>query len=133
MSAGDRILHQPLITPRIRELAILAVTATHPTGFVEYSHRGICQTLESSFSPEQTEALCNGITPSGLTEVEQTAHEAALVMARGVGTMTDEQFATAKAKLSKEMLARIAQLVGFYLYVCSLARLGDVEVPKERG
>ena len=132
MSAGDSILHQPLITPRIRELAILAVTATYPTAYVEYSHRGICQTLEARFSSEQIDAICSGITPSGLTEVEQAAYEAALVTAKGVGAMTDEQFATAKTKLSKEMLARIAQLVAFYLYVCSLARLGDVEVPEEK-
>ena len=36
-----------------------------------------------------------------------------------------------RAALSKERFARIGQIIGFYIYPCILARLGDVEVPEE--
>ena len=129
MGLGESILHQPLLTTRMRELAIYAVVAVYPTPFVEYAHRSIGRNLKPELSPEQIESACSGSTPSGLAEIEEVAYETALALAKGVGTISDEAWAMAEVKLGKEGLARIGHVVGVYIYSCSLLRLGEIPAP----
>ena len=128
---GNSILHQPSLTQRMRELAILAVIAAWPTPFVEYAHRRIAETLNPRLSEEQINAACKGDKPSNLTEEEEITYETALSMARGIGSIEDELWKKAESKLGTEGMARLGHVVGFYLYSCCLLRLGRVGVPKE--
>ena len=126
---GDALLHQSSLTLRMRELAILAVAAVHPTPFVTYAHSHIAQTAPANLSPLQTDSACKGVTPQGLNEKDIMTYETARAMAKGVGMINEEEWRRAEGVLGKEMVARIGHVVGFYLYSCSLMRLGEVGVP----
>ncbi|KAL9082516.1 MAG: hypothetical protein Q9165_008874 [Trypethelium subeluteriae] len=129
MDFGEALLHQPGLTSRMRELAILAVTAAYPTPFVAYAHVRIAEKIDPPLTPEQTDAACKGILPPGLQDKEATAYKVSLIMARGVGTLPEEEWKSAESLLGKESVARIAHFVGFYLYACSLMRMGEVGLP----
>ena len=139
MTTGERILHQPLLTARMRELCILAVTAAHPAPFVAYAHRRIGAALDPApLTTETTAQACRGtlgdttpLPPADLTDDEVVVYRAALRMAKNVGEMTDKDFEEVEVRVGKEGVARIAHVVGWYLGVCLLCRLGKVEVPEE--
>ena len=130
MAFGEAILHQKSLSLRMRELAILAVTAAFPTPFVQYAHKRIAATLEPKLTTEQTSAACEGYTPLGLSEEESVAYDTALVMARGAGALSEEQWERADKALGKQITARIGHVVGFYLHSGTLLRMGDVGIPE---
>ena len=128
---GASLAHQQNLSPRIRELAIFAVVATYPTPYVEYAHSGIAQTLEQKLESAQIEAACSGATPASLSEREAVAYKTALVLARNMGTLTDEQWSRAERVLGREGVTRVANVVGFYLHMALVMRMGEVGVPAE--
>ncbi|KAI9707926.1 MAG: hypothetical protein M1820_004345 [Bogoriella megaspora] len=127
---SEAILDQPGLLPRMRELAVLAVTAVHPTPFVAHAHSRIATGLVTPLLTKQTDDARKGITPSGLHEKEGVAYETALLMAKGIGTLSEAEWKRGEIALGKEGMARLGQIVGFYLYACCLMRLGEEGVPK---
>lgn len=129
MALGDAILNQPGLAPRSRELAILAVTAVYDVPFVMYAHSRIAST--AGFSEEQVTLACEGTTPTGLTESEVITYETALDLARSKGSLDENSWLVAQKELGKENAARLAHVVGLYLYVGAILRLGAIRAPNQ--
>ena len=127
MALGDAILNQRDLAPRSRELAILAVTAVYDVPFVMYAHSRIASKI--GFSEEQVTLACAGTTPTGLTESEVVTYETSLDLARSQGSLDEHRWLVAQKALGKENAARLAHVVGFYLYVGAILRLGGIPAP----
>ncbi|KAL8791589.1 MAG: hypothetical protein Q9195_005794 [Heterodermia aff. obscurata] len=129
MAHGDAILNQSGVSLRSRELAILAVVAVYEIPFVRYAHTAIA--LKAGLSETQIALAVKGEMPDGLIESERVTYAAALELAKGRGPLDEEVWKLAEAGLGKEGIARVAQVVGLYLYVGTFMRLGDVPAPTE--
>ena len=129
MAHGDAILNQSGLSLRSRELAILAVLAVYEIPFVLYAHTIIA--LKAGLSDAQIALAVKGEMPESIEEGERVAYATALELAKGRGPLDEEMWKTAEARLGKVGTARVAQVVGLYLYVGTFMRLGDVPAPTE--
>ena len=129
MRMGDAILNQKDFSPRERELAVLAVMAVYDVPFVLYAHSRIAMKL--GLSEEQVSFAQHGNTPEGLTDDEAMVYTTALKLARSRGPLDEPSFQRAEVLLGKEKVARVAQVVGFYLYSSTLLNVGDIPVPAD--
>ena len=129
MAHGDAILNQSGLSLRSRELAILAVLAVYDIPFVLYAHTRIA--LKAGLSGAQIARAVKGEVPESLEEVEDVVYETALELAKGRKSLGEEAWRRAETTLGKEGAARVAQVVGLYLYVGTFMRLGDIGAPVE--
>ncbi|KAH8810687.1 hypothetical protein F5884DRAFT_258653 [Xylogone sp. PMI_703] len=119
----------PHVTPKERELAILAAVSVTKSEFVTYAHHkiGIAQGL----SQTQVEHASSGRVPiEGLSDREESIYELSLSLARGFGIIDDKQFDSAVTLLGREGVSQVAQLVGGYILVSLLVSVGDVRAPQ---
>ena len=123
MALGDAILHQPHVTARVRELAILAVCATHTIPFVSYAHSRVAASL--GLSSEQVNTALKG------EENEEATYKLALELGKSRDVLDQNTWEESVKVLDKEGVARVAQVVGCYLYSGALLRVGAVEAPVE--
>ena len=124
MNLADAVVRQSGLTPIERELAILFVGAVTEIPFVLHAHRQIA--AQSGLSGDQINAISSGDMPEGLTVEERTVTSVAFILAASGNVLDDVAWAAAKEKLGEERCARIAHLVGVYLYMGTLLRIGDV-------
>lgn len=129
MAVGNAILNQQDFEPRAREIAILAVMAVYDVPFVLYAHTRIA--IQLGLSKEQVSQACRGTTPRGLTEVEEVVYTTALALARTRGPLDEETWQRVEAALGREKAARLAHVVGLYLYSSTLLNLGAIPAPEE--
>ena len=126
---GQGILKQADISPIERELAVLAVVAVLDVPYVLYAHTRIA--LESGMTEKQIVSASNRSEPAGLTEEESVFYLTALELADSRLALKEEVWQRAETVLGKTKCARLAHIVGFYLYAASLLRLGAVSAPTE--
>lgn len=129
MGAGDAVLNQKDFTPRARELVILAVMAVVDCPFVLYAHIRVA--VKVGLSEEQVATACKGKVPTGLTEEEAVIYATGLELARSRGPLDEESWQRAERALGREKSARIAHIVGLYLYSSTLLNLGAIPAPKD--
>lgn len=129
MAHGEAILNQSGLSLRSRELACLAVLAVYEIPYVLYAHTKIA--LKAGLSDGQIALAVKGEIAEGLEEDERVAYATALELAKGRGTLDEEVWKTAEARLGKVGTARVAQVVGLYLYIGTFMRLGDMPAPTE--
>lgn len=129
MALGDAILNQPGIGPRARELAILAVMSVYNVPFVLYAHRRIAMRL--GLSEEQVSSARKGTTPAGITDEEAVIYRTALALARTRGPLDEQCWQEAERALGREKAARLAHVVGVYLYSSTLLNLGAIPAPED--
>ena len=125
MNLAEAVVRQSGLTPIERELAILSVGAVTETPFVLHAHQRIA--AQSGLSEDQIAAISGGNMPEGLTVEERAVTSVAFLLAASGQVLDDVAWEAAKEKLGEERCARIAHLVGFYLYMGSLLRIGDVQ------
>ena len=124
---AEAIVKQKDISPRERELAVLAVTAVHDVPYVEYAHTRIA--LGLGLTNEQVALAVKGVQPKGLTTEEEVFYATALELTETECPLKEETWQRAEAILGKARCARLAHIVGLYLYVGSLLRMGAVTAP----
>jgi alkylhydroperoxidase family enzyme len=129
MAMGDAVLNQKDFDPRARELAILAVMAVYDVPFVLYAHTRIAMKL--GLSEEQVSSASKGTTPTGLTEEEAIIYTTALELARARGPLNEQSWQAALKALGREKCARLAHVVGVYLYSSTLLNLGAIPAPED--
>ena len=129
MRMGDAIIKQKDFSARERELCVLAVMAIYDVPFVLYAHSRIAMQL--GLSEEQVSSASHGTVPKGLSDDETTVYTTALKLARSRGPLDEETFQHAESILGKERVARVAQVVGFYLYSSTLLNVGAIPVPEK--
>ena len=129
MGVGDAVLNQKDFEPRARELVILAVMAVIDCPFILYAHTRIG--VKVGLSEEQVALACKGKTPVGLTEEEAIIYATALELARSRGPLDEQTWQRAERALGREKSARLAHVVGLYLYSSTLLNMGAIPAPKD--
>ena len=129
MAFADAILNQKDFEPRARELVILAVVAVIDCPYILYAHTRIG--VEVGLSEEQVALACKGKVPTGLPEEEAIIYATALELTRSRGPLDEQSWQRAERALGKEKSARLAHVVGLYLYTSTLINLGAMPAPKD--
>ena len=129
MGMGDAILNQKNFEPRARELVILAVTAVVDCPFVLYAHMRVAVKL--GLSEEQVALACKGKVPTGLTEEEAVIYTTALELVRSRGPLDEQHWQRAERALGRKKSARLAHVVGVYLYSSTILNLGAIPAPED--
>lgn len=126
----------PLLTPKERELVVLATTSITKAAYIEYAHKKIG--LTAGLSREQVDAAASGLPVSSVPELierEQIAYELGLELAKRSGKVDDVLFEEAmgvgKGSLGREGVSAVAQVVGAYLLAAVLVNVAGVGVPEE--
>ena len=129
MAMGDAILNQKDFEPRARELVILAVMAVIDCPFVLYAHTRAAMKL--GLSEEQVALACKGKVPTDLAKEEAIIYTTALELARSRGPLDEQTWQRAEGALGREKSARLAHVVGVYLYSSTILNLGAIPAPKD--
>ena len=128
LTFAEAILNQKDLSSTERELIILAVTATNRVPYMLYAHSRIA--LNLGMTEEQVTSASKGIEPAGLTEEEKAIYATALELAKTGAPLEEDTWQRAEAVLGKARCARIAHVVGLYMYTGGLLRLGAMTAPE---
>ena len=108
---GAKIRFSSALTGRERELGILAVAGELRCDFERLAHESAARKL--GLSGAQIDAVLSGRVPGGLDGAEAMVCRLARVMT-AERTLGDKDYAAGVAALSKERLAELTWLVGYY-------------------
>lgn len=125
---ASAINSQPALTSRMHELAILAIGAIYGTAYVLYAHSRLA--LSDGLSAAQISSACKGKTPSDLPEEETVTYEFSAALARERGLLKEDVWERAMARVGREVLAALVNVVGGYSHTCVVVNAGDVGVPE---
>ncbi|OAG06043.1 uncharacterized protein CC84DRAFT_1053698, partial [Paraphaeosphaeria sporulosa] len=117
----------PLLTPRERELAIIATTSVTKSEYVAYAHRKAG--LSAGLSDSQISAALEGKDVAGLGEKENVVYRLGLELARGYGKVSDTVFEGAVGVLGRDGVSAVSQVVGAYVLAGVLVGVGGVGAP----
>lgn len=117
----------PHITPKERELSILATASVTGSEYIIYAHKKIG--ISVGLTEKQVKKASEGHTPDGLGKREKFVYETALEMAENYGSMKDKLFNEAVKQLGRDGTAQLAQEVGGYMLSSVLVNVADVAVP----
>ncbi|KAL8709362.1 MAG: hypothetical protein Q9225_007466 [Loekoesia sp. 1 TL-2023] len=120
----------PHLTPRVRELAILACAATYEAPFVLYAHSRIA--LAVGLTPGQITVARGGSMPSGLDRMEQAAWQYSIRLAGTRGPLDTATWENAKNLLGIEGVANLGHVIGAYSYMCLFHNAADIGAPDEQ-
>lgn len=124
---GAAIRFRGRLTPRQRELAILTVAAHHRSGFEWFAHERAAR--DAGLDGAQLTALKAGEEPAGLDAEDVCLSRAVRTILR-CPPPNDPEWSRARSCLSREMLAELVWLCGYYsMLAVSMAAL-DPELPR---
>ena len=126
-AVANAIVNQKDFAPTERELVALAVAAVHDLPYVLYAHTRIA--LHTGMTDQQIALASKGNKPGGLTDEETVVYTTALELAETKTPLKEETWQRAEASLGKVRCARLAHVVGLYLYTGSLLKMGAVSAP----
>ena len=129
MVLADSVLNQKDLGPCNREIACLAVVAVFDAPVLKYAHRQIGGSV--GLSQAQIASLVGGMAPEDLTEVETIIYITAWKLARARGPLDDESWREAENKLGGGLVTRVAHVVAWFVYNCTLLSLGAVDVASD--
>ena len=127
LALASAINNQSALTPRMRELAILAVGAIHGAAYVLYAHSRFASFV--GLSGGQISSESKGMTPSDLAEEETVTYEFSAALAVERGPLKENVWERARERVGREVLAALVHVVGGYSYTCLMLNAGDVGVP----
>ncbi|KAF2683469.1 hypothetical protein K458DRAFT_419072 [Lentithecium fluviatile CBS 122367] len=117
----------PSLTPKERELSVLATASVTKSVYILYAHKSIAVTV--GLTPKQAQDASEGEIPEHLAQREQFVYRLALKMATDFGVISDEVFGDAVTEIGREGVAQLAQVVGGYLSGSILVSVADVGLP----
>ncbi|MGI5289860.1 carboxymuconolactone decarboxylase family protein [Nonomuraea polychroma] len=110
-AVGTAVRYGSVLTPRIREMAILAVAAHWDSDFEREAHEAVGRTC--GLTESELAALHEG-RPLVLDDPAERAAIRAAVALAAAGELTDEEYAGAVAALGERGLFELTTLVGYY-------------------
>ena len=128
LTFAGAILNQKDLSLTERELIILAVTATNRVPYMLYAHSRIA--LKLGMTEEQVTSASKGIGPAGLTDEVKVIYATALELAETGAPLKEDTWQRAETALGKARCARIAHVVGLYMYTGGLLRLETMPAPE---
>lgn len=108
---GSAVRYGSILSPRVREMAILVVAAHWGSGFEREAHEAVGRAV--GVTEDELAALRAGRLPDLTDPAELTAVRVTAAMARE-GTLTDEEYDEAVAALGERALFELSTLVGYY-------------------
>jgi len=117
-----------LLTPKERELSVLATGSVTKSEYILYAHKRIG--ISVGLSEKQAQDASEGRVPEGLEKREGFVYEVALEMAKRFGSVSDDLFKEAVVEIGRDGVAQLAQMVGGYLLSSVLVNVANVEVPE---
>lgn len=110
-AVGAALREVTSLSPRSRELAVLAVAARRRSHFEWLAHEQAARA--AGVAPAQLQALLDGRVPEGLDEVDEVV-VATTWRLLDDGELDDDGYARATSALGVEALAALVWLVGYY-------------------
>jgi 4-carboxymuconolactone decarboxylase len=123
---GSAIRYRGALTPRCRELAILAVAAHWQCGFELDAHTLIGEQV--GLTAAEIAALRAG-GPTPLTDDEEAAVLSATRLLVRTGDLTESEYTTATKLLTPSKLFELCTLVGYYSLLAMQMRVFGVSRP----
>jgi 4-carboxymuconolactone decarboxylase len=127
---GAAIRYQTTLTPRVREMAILAVAARWDSEFERYAHEPIGRA--AGLTDTEIDRLRHGDLP----ELTEPAERAAMAFVRAAVTDEDVDDATydsAVAAIGVRTVFELTTLVGYYATLALQLRIFRVAAPPAQG
>ena len=121
---GAAIRFRTLLTPRIREMAILVVAQAWDSAYERASHEPIAR--EAGLTGPEIEALRAGADPRFADEQERVAYQVVRSLA-GPADLDDQQYDTAVGALGERALVELSTLVGYYATLALQLRIFRVD------
>src|SRR4051812_28337157 len=103
----------PHLTPKERELSVLATASVTKSAYISYAHKNIG--ISVGLTADQAQSASEGKVPDDLEDRERFVYELALKTAQRFGIMDDKLFESAVAEIGREGVSQLAQMVGGYL------------------
>lgn len=125
---GSAIRYATGLTPRVREIAILAVAEATGSAFEQYAHERVGRV--AGLTADELAALAVGAFTS-TDPVEQGAYELAQRLLAGHSRLSDATYDELAATLGTTTLTELVVLVGYYRTLAQLLDVYDVGVPQE--
>lgn len=116
-----------MLSPTVREVAILAIASRTQCAYEKYAHfvmagiRGITH--------EQVQELISGIFPESLGQDEKVAWEVANALGQP-GPLNQEIWDMGIQTIGKDSMVSLIHVIGFYHYISVLLNGFDVKVPE---
>jgi 4-carboxymuconolactone decarboxylase len=123
---GAALRYGSELTPRIRELAVLAVARHWDSEYERYAHEAIG--LVSGLTPGEIAALRDGTALDLADPVERAASDVVHALLES-GDLDDEAYAAARGVLGEAGLFELSTLVGYYATLALQLRLFRVRPP----
>lgn len=123
-SVGVALRYESDLSPRLRELATLAVAARHDSEFETYAHEAIAKSI--GMGADEIEAVQRGEW-SGLVDASERVG-VRLVLALLDGDVADALFEEARDALGERRIFELSTLVGYYATLALQLRLFRVGV-----
>ncbi|MGW0661028.1 carboxymuconolactone decarboxylase family protein [Streptodolium elevatio] len=127
---GAAVRYATTLSPRVRELAILAVAAHWDCAFERYAHEPVARAYR--VTDEQLSALRGGQIPELADATEHTALRLVLALLRE-GDADDDTYAGAVSVLDDRTVFELTTLVGYYATLALQMRAFRVTAPGEDG
>lgn len=125
---GAAILTHLTLTPRCKEIAILAVARHARSGFEEYAHR--LAASSAGMTDDEIAVVCDGGPAGGLVDpVERAVLETARALLEQE-TLDDEAYAAAREALGETSLFDLTVLIGHYRAIALQLAVFDVRAPR---
>jgi 4-carboxymuconolactone decarboxylase len=124
---GSALRYRSELSPRVREMAILAVAAHWDSDFERYAHEAVGRA--SGVSESELEALRDGQWPALADPTERVALDVVRALVDRAD-LDDGEYAVALARLSPATLVELSTLVGYYATLAMQLRIFRVAVPK---
>lgn len=123
---GSAIRYGTGLTPRVRELAILAVAAATGCAFEQYAHQRIGRAV--GLGDREVAGLADG-TFTSADAVERSAYDLCRRLLDGSPHHTDEEYADLAGLLGTTALTELTVLVGYYRTLADLMAVYEVVAP----
>ena len=127
MALADAVLNQTDVSPTERELETLAVTAVNDVPFMLYAHIQI--DLGIGMTDDHILMASKGAEPKALTDEEKVVYATALELTERKTPVSEEKRRRAEKKFRKVRCARLAHVVGLFLYKGNLLRMAAIPAP----
>lgn len=110
-AVGAAVRYRTVLTPRIRELAILAVAAWWGSGYERYAHEAVGRSC--GLTEDEMSAVAAGDTPP-LDDPDERVVLFAVHALLSTGDLDDETYAEVVARMGERGIFELTTLVGYY-------------------
>ncbi|MCW2601420.1 MAG: carboxymuconolactone decarboxylase [Frankiales bacterium] len=123
---GSALRHSTSLSPRVREMAVLAVASAWDSAFERYAHEPLAGA--AGLSHQEIAALSSGVDPGFVDPPEAAAFQLVTVLLAG-GNLDDPTYSDTVNALGTREVFELSTLVGYYSTLALQPRVFAVGAP----